>query len=227
MIIKYKFMEKDNFAGDKKKGESWIAGPEKKLADFLLPFVPKWLETYHLTLTTILWSGLVIIAGFLSKENIHFFWLSSAAIFLQYITDLLDGRVGRERKTGLIRWGYYMDHFLDYIFLCSILISYYFVVAETYRHFLFFTLVVFGAYMVNSYLSFSVTNEFKIAYLKIGPTEIRIFFIAVNTFIIFGKTYAAIFLPYILILSFLGLCVVVFRTQKYIWKIDMKNKENR
>jgi phosphatidylglycerophosphate synthase len=30
-------------------------------------------------------------------------------IVFQYITDLLDGEIGRKRNTGLIKWGFYMD----------------------------------------------------------------------------------------------------------------------
>lgn len=79
--------------------------------------------------------------------------------------------------------------------------------------------------MVNSFLSFAATNEFKISYLGIGPTEVRLIFIIINSLIIlFGKTYMAPALPLILIFSLLGLIVTVYRTQKYLWKIDMNKK---
>jgi hypothetical protein len=32
-------------------------------------------------------------------------------------------------------------------------------------------------------------------------------------------------LPFILFLSLAGLCFVVYKTQKYIWKLDMANKK--
>jgi phosphatidylglycerophosphate synthase len=149
-------------------------------------------------------------------------------IFFQYITDLFDGAVGRYRNTGLVRWGYYMDHLLDYLFLCSVLIGYSFILPDRFKYLLFFILAIFGAFMVNSYLAFAVTNKFKIAYLKIGPTEIRILFIVINTLlIIFGKTYMGEVLPFILFLSLAGLCFVVYKTQKYIWKLDMANKKSK
>ena len=126
-------------------------------------------------------------------------------IMFQYVTDLFDGAVGRYRNTGLVKWGYYMDHFLDYVFLGSILIGYGFIMPTNYEN-LFFIIIIFVGFMINSFLSFAVTNEFRISYSKIGPTEIRIVFILINLlFIIFGKTYLANFLPYVLELSFLGL----------------------
>lgn len=217
-------MNSDDFAGDKKVGKPLLSFLEDRLAGFLVKLVPLWLETYHLTLMTVLWSLLVILFGFLSQNNLSWLWASSIIILFQYLTDLVDGKIGKLRKTGLIRWGYYMDHFLDYIFLCSILIGYSFIVTDPSRHLLFFILAVFGAFMVNSFLSFAATNEFKISYLKIGPTEIRIIFIVINTLLIFGKVYAKFVIPYILVIALLGLIVVVYRTQKHIWKIDMRNK---
>jgi phosphatidylglycerophosphate synthase len=214
------------FAGDKKAGQSLLHGPETRFKNWLIPMVPRGIETYHLTVTTVLWSLLIIVFSFFARYNIHWLWVVSVMIFFQYVTDLLDGAIGRMRNTGLVKWGYYMDHFLDYIFLCSILIGYSLILPDQYKYILFFILALFGAFMANSFLSFATTNEFKIAYLKIGPTEIRLIFIIVNTLlIIFGKTYLARALPFVLAGSTFGLFVVVYRTQKILWKIDMANKQ--
>jgi len=80
--------------------------------------------------------------------------------------------------------------------------------------------------MVNSFLSFTVTKEFRISYLGIGPTEIRLVFILVNTaLIVFGKTHLGPALPWALVGSAFGLMVTVARTQRRIWRLDMANKE--
>lgn len=215
------------FAGDKKISLSLLGAWEKKLVNKYISKIPKRVETYHLTLTTLLWSTLIIVFGYLAGHyNIHWLWGTSVMIVCQYISDLFDGAVGRHRNTGLIRWGYYMDHFLDYIFLCSILIGYSFILNDEFNS-LFFILASFGAFMVNSYLSFAATNEFKIEYLKIGPTEVRIIFIIINTLLIsFNKTYLAPLLPYVLIFSIIGLGLVVYKTQKRIWQKDMEDKKS-
>lgn len=217
---------KEQFAGDKKKGKSLLWDIEQKIIKKIVPKVPQWMQSYHLTLFTIPCSGLIIFFSFLAKYNIHWLWGVSLMIFFQWLTDSLDGALGRYRNTGLIKWGYYMDHFLDYIFLSSILIGYSFILPDNFKYQLFFILMMFGAFMVNAYLSFAATNEFRISYLKIGPTEVRILFIAINTLlIIFGKTYLHQALPFVLVYSFLGLFVVVYRTQKRLWEIDMENKK--
>ena len=121
------------FGGDKKFGASILHRAETGMKEWMVPRVPKRVETYHLTLTTVLWSLLIIVFSFLAKYNINWLWLVSLMIFLQYITDLLDGAIGRARDTGLIKWGFYMDHFLDYIFLCSILIGYSLILPDHYK----------------------------------------------------------------------------------------------
>lgn len=216
--------EKEIFSGDKKVGESTLHKWEQRIVKHFTPKIPKCIETYHLTFMTIVWSIGVLIFSYLANGNIHWLWGTSGMIIMQYITDLFDGAVGRHRNTGLIKWGYYMDHFLDYIFMCTVLIGYTFFMPDPYN-ILFYILVVYGAFLVNAFISFAATNQFRVSYFGFGPTEGRIGFIATNTMlIIFGKIFLSRFLPYFLILAFIVLCVVVYQTQKSIWKIDMENK---
>lgn len=218
-------MKKEKFGGALKLGGSILNPFEKKLVPIGVPYIPKSIETYHLTLTTILWSAFILVFSWLARTNIQWLWGVSVMILFQYITDLFDGAVGRYRDTGLVKWGFYMDHFLDYIFLASLVIGYAFIFPEGYDYSLMFVFMLFGGFMVHSYLGFAASNQFKISYLGIGPTEVRLIFIIINTLLIFfGRTYMAIALPYVIGFSLLGLCVVAFRTQKYLWNIDMEEK---
>lgn len=215
------------FAGDKKHGTWFLQNWETRLRSRLVPLVPRWCGSHHLTLLTLVWSLFIVIFSFLARYNMQWLWGASVSIFLQYITDLLDGAIGRARNTGLIKWGFYMDHFLDYLFLCSILIGYGLLLPQEYHFVQFFVLAILTAFMVSSFLSFAVTNEFKISYLGIGPTEIRLIFITINTLlIVFGRTYLASVLPYVLVFSIFGLFVVVYSAQRQLWKIDIQNKDN-
>ena len=214
-----------SFTGDRKTGRSLLHVPEQRLKNFLLPHVPRRVETYHLTLTTLLWSALIPLFAVLAQANIHWLWAISLMIVLQYVTDLLDGAIGRQRDTGLVKWGYYMDHFLDYIFLCSILIGYAILLPQARRAEMFFVMAMFGAFMVNSFLSFACTQEFRIAYMGIGPTEIRLLFIFNNTLLVLiGPDFLIRAIPYLVSASFFGLFVTVFRTQKELWHYDMRQK---
>jgi archaetidylinositol phosphate synthase len=219
-------MADKTFGGDKKLPmKSLLARSERKLIDTNVPKFPKCIEGYHLTLLTIVWSICLIIFGWLAKDNIHWLWLSSLMIFMQWFTDSFDGALGRYRDTGIPKWGYYMDHFLDYVFICSVLIGYTFLLEDQGKQIVYLLIPVFGCFIVSSYLAFGATNEFKITFLGAGPTEIRIYLIILNILlIIFGTAWIEKILPYILAIAIILMCVVVYRTQKYIWKMDMAEK---
>lgn len=214
--------KKDDFGGATKIGESFFGRFEKNFVSKNLKFIPAFIETYHLTLMTLLWSLGVLLFGWFSRTNIYFLIGICFMIIFQYITDLFDGAIGRHRKTGLVRWGYYMDHFLDYVFLYSLLVAYSFILGEL-NYIVVFIGVVFGAFMVSSFLSFNASNEFRISYFGIGPTEIRIFFIILNLLVILlGVQFLRISLPYILIISLSFLVILIYRTQNNLWNLDMK-----
>lgn len=221
-------MTTKTFRGDKKVGTSILGGLEKRLKDWAVPRLPGYIETYHLTLMTVLWSVINVILGFYAKKSLSILWLVSLMIVLQYITDLFDGELGRRRDTGLIKWGFYMDHFLDYIFLCSLVFVGYMISPEGLEIWYFALVVILGAFMVNSYLSFAATNAFEIYYFGIGPTEARIGFILINIFIIyFGTNSFNILLPTVVLLCLAGLTVNTFLIQKNLWTIDMEAKKNK
>jgi hypothetical protein len=121
-----------------------------------------------------------------------------------------------------------MDHLLDHGFLCAIFIGYSFLVDDLSARLLYVLVLIFTAFMASSYLAFAATNEFKITYLGFGPTEMRIAFIVLNTALIgFGPRFLEAALPYLIPLAVILLTVIVYRTQKYIWSIDMRAKQAR
>jgi phosphatidylglycerophosphate synthase len=186
------------------------------------------MKSYHLTLMTIPISLAIVGLSFFAKQDIAWLWGISTLIALQWLTDSLDGAIGRANGEGLIRWGYYMDHFLDYIFLCSILIGYSILLPDHFKYLHFFVLALFGGFMVNTYLAFAASNRFRISHLGVGPTEIRAIFILINTLLIFfGQTYLAQTLPYVLPLTVIGLIIVIYRTQRELWKTDMDAKRSQ
>ena len=206
-------------------GKSVLYKPEQAFIRWATPRVPNWLRSHHLTLLSIPISLLIILAGYLGIHDERWLWATSLLIVTQWMTDSLDGAVGRARNEGLIRWGYYMDHLLDYFFLAAILIGYMLLLPDQSKWIHFFVLAMCGMFMVNSYLAFAATNQFRISYMGIGPTEMRLVFILINTLIILtGKTHLAFLLPYLLAFGLFGLCVVVYKTQKELWIMDMEAK---
>ena len=220
---------KGQFQGDKKLPlKSPLAKVERRFIDYCVPGFPRWVEGYHLTLATILWSAGLIVSGCLAKQDLRWLWLASGMLFMQWFTDSFDGALGRYRDTGIPKWGFYMDHFLDFIFMCGVLLGYALLFEGACRNIFFILVPIYGAFMVNSYLSFAATNEFKITFLGIGPTEVRLLLIILNTIIIiFGTAFVKKVLPVIPVFTMIALVVIVYRTQKYIWRIDMEDKRRR
>jgi archaetidylinositol phosphate synthase len=217
-----------SFGGAGKVGASLLSGPEKRLVARFVGRIPRGLETYHLTLLTLVWSGLILLCGRLAQRDIRWLWLISLLIVCQYLTDLFDGAVGRLRDTGLVKWGFFMDHFLDYVFLCALITAYYLVAPAGYATWFMLLLGLTGAHMVHSFLSFAATNEFRIAFYGVGPTEMRLVFIGINTFIIWTwPRFYEVTIPLLTLAVLLGLVYAVFCTQRRLWQLDMAAKAAR
>ena len=216
---------KEEFAGHKKEGEWFLRKAEDNFRNKVIPYIPRFIETYHLTYLTLLWSAFIILFGWLARGDINWLWLVSVMIALQYITDLFDGALGRYRNTGLIKWGYYMDHFLDYLFLCSIIVAYSFLFPLEITIFFMGILILTAAFLVSTFLTFAASNKLSISFLNFGPTEGRIGLIVLNTLlIVFGIPLAQKALPYIIGAEVIILILMVYKTQKNLWEEDMKSK---
>ena len=219
-------MQNQEFAGAFKTNTSFLAPLERRLAPLVLPRIPSWLETHHLTMMTLVWSLLILAFSYLAASDIRWLWMVSLMIFFQYVTDHYDGKVGKYRNTGLVRWGYYMDHLLDYFFLSSVIIGYAFILPETSRLQLLLMLTLFGAYDLSTFLAFAATDRLKISYLKFGPTEFRLALIVINALLIlFGTKYMISGLKFVNAGAAVGLCLLVYQTHKQIWQLDMEHKK--
>jgi phosphatidylglycerophosphate synthase len=219
-------IEPTEFAGAHKTNTSFLSPFERRLAPFVIPRIPRWLETYHLTMLTLVWSFGILFFSFLAAKNIRWLWLVSVMIAFQWATDHYDGKVGKFRNTGLVRWGYYMDHLLDYFFLCSILVGYSFILPEQARFQLLLMLALFAAYDFSTFLAFAALGELKISHLKFGPTEFRLALIIINGLLIsFGTKHMAGGLKWVNAGAAIGLCFLIYTTQKKIWQLDMKGRQ--
>jgi phosphatidylglycerophosphate synthase len=221
-------IETKEFAGAHKINNSFLSPLERRLAPLVIPRIPSWLETQHLTMLTLVWSLLILVFSALAARNLRWLWLVSLMIFLQWVTDHYDGKVGKYRNTGLVRWGYYMDHLLDYFFLCSILIGYAFVLPERSRFQLLLMLALFAAFDFSTFLAFSAMDKLKISHLKFGPTEFRLALIIVNALLIkFGTKHMISGLKWVNAGAVVGLCVLIYTTQKKIWQLDMETRQTK
>ena len=219
-------MNPDHFAGASKTNRSLLAPLERRLAPWVLPRIPRWLETYHLTLLTIVWSAGVVAFSAMAAGDRRWLWGASAMIFLQWLTDHFDGKVGKFRATGLVKWGYYVDHLLDYGFLCAIIAGYALVLPERAHFPLLCLLAVCGGFMVHAFLEFSVAQALTISHLGGGPTEFRAAIIVINALVIrHGTDRMVAALPYVAGGGVVLLAIMAYRAHRRIWAIDMAARD--
>lgn len=209
-----------------KHDQSYLGRWEKSLLNFLLPYVPVWLQTYHLTLMTVGWSGLAVLSGYLANitGNNHWLWLLFAVLILQYLSDLLDGSVWRARNTGLVLWWFYMDHLLDYIFLISSFVAWSYVMPVDLMKEFFVLIIIANILFFQVFVSIPVTQAFTISFNKIGPTEYRLFACIAVLMLIYLPDALYYALPMLIIFLSVACVFLIYNTQKKLWKKDMENK---
>lgn len=215
------------FAGAVAKHESLVGAFEKYAVATVPPRIPSFIETYHLTNLTLVFTALVILFSYFVQ--FHRFWLLSisALIIVQYFTDLLDGALGRYRSTGLVKWGFLMDHLFDYLFVVSQLFGMVLYLPASLHGYIILIIITWGGVMINSFLYFGATNHFRISYTKFGPTEFRI--AAVLFYVIgyvFGVSVFTYILPVVTFVSLLIMIAVIFDSHRNLWAIDMAVKNN-
>jgi len=198
----------DGFGGDKKHGQSMLHRWERPFIDRNVPKLPSWLMSHHLTMLTVAWSAAVLVCGWLAQDDPRFLFGISAAVALQWLTDSFDGSLGKYRKQGLVKWGFFMDHFLDLVFAGCLVIAYSFVAPE--------------GMMGLSFLGFAATNKFQIAFMGIGPTEIRIAYIAINTVLFFvGTSVFTLAVPIALAGHIVVIVAIAWKMQRSLWYEDL------
>jgi len=216
---------KQEFAGAGKTNTGLLVPLERRLARFVLPRIPRWLETYHLTLLTPMWSIGIVVFGYLASRDLTWLWMVNAMIVLHYFTDHFDGKLGKFRNTGLCKWGFYMDHLFDYVFLCSVLIGYSFLLPERAIFSMMLVLCVFSAFMFHTFLLLAATEEFKVSFSVFGPTELRVALIIINGLLVrYSARPLTGTLPYVAICGTVALALLAYRAQKRLWKSDMQAK---
>ena len=150
--------------------DSVLAASEKRLLIWMAGRLPDWVNSDHLTFTgaaAMLGIGVCFWAGGGAR------WVVLPLLVVNWFGDSLDGTLARVRRQERPRYGYYVDHVLDAVgFAC-----------------LFGGLILGGHMSVSLGLGFLATyyllvaeismatharGTFKMAFMKVGPTELRI-----------------------------------------------------
>jgi archaetidylinositol phosphate synthase len=154
--------------------KSVLAASEKRLLIWIAERLPRWINSDHLSAL-----GLASMAG----AGLSF-WLARTdpvagaclvvlCLLLNWFGDSLDGTVARVRNQQRPRYGYYVDHVLD---LAGTAFLFAGLAASGYMSSMIAALVVAAFFLVSAeaYLATHSRGVFKMAFLGVGPTELRI-----------------------------------------------------
>jgi phosphatidylglycerophosphate synthase len=158
---------------------------------------------------------MIFVSYSLTHLSPNFLWLASLGFILNWLGDSLDGTLARYRHIERPRYGFLVDHWVDAI---STLLIFMGLGLSPYVD---LTVALLGviAYLLLSimvYLITYVTGVFNIAYISLGPTEIRVMAILLNTAIFFigNPTFN---LPYFGPTSFYTLFVAVLTLLMFVY----------
>jgi archaetidylinositol phosphate synthase len=153
---------------------SVLAAAEKRALIWMARRLPRWINSDHLSAL-----GLVSMAG----AGVSF-WLTASnpvagalmvvlCLLLNWFGDSLDGTLARVRDQQRPRYGYYVDHVIDLagtaMLFGGLAVSGYMTPAVA-------VLVVAAYYLVSAetFLATHSRGVFKMAFLGVGPTELRV-----------------------------------------------------
>ncbi|MBO5693636.1 MAG: CDP-alcohol phosphatidyltransferase family protein [Tidjanibacter sp.] len=163
---------------------SILNGVEKKVLVWLAERQPRWVTSDLLTYIGVA-GALVCGLGFaLSSLDIGWLWLSSAGLVINWYGDSLDGTLARVRGTQRPKYGFFIDHSIDAITITMMCVGA--GLSPLLR--LDVALGVLAAYLIISvytYVCTIVTNQMRLTYGKLGPTEFRLIVILTNTLFIY------------------------------------------
>jgi archaetidylinositol phosphate synthase len=162
-----------------------LAKPEKRALRWMAARLPRWVLPDDLTALGVA-AALGICAAYqLSNDSKAWLWVASALLVVHWVGDSLDGTLARVRGIERPRYGYYLDHLVDAISTALIGIG---LGLSPFLLLAVGTLIVV-AYLtlsINVYLESQAFGRFSIGYGFVGPTEVRVILIVLNTLLALG-----------------------------------------
>ena len=162
---------------------SIINSLEKKALVWLAQRQPSWVTSDMLTALGTLGALIVAVGFVLSNYSIQWLWLSSLGMVVNWYGDSLDGTLARVHNCQRPIYGYYVDHTVDCLNEGLMFIG---AGLSPFLH-LDFALLAYAIYLVltiNVSINAHLKGEFRLTYIKLGPTEFRLIIIIANTLLI-------------------------------------------
>jgi archaetidylinositol phosphate synthase len=162
-----------------------LARAEGQILEWIARRLPARVMPDHLTALGVLAAIGIAAAYLLSNGDKAWLWAASALLVVHWLGDSLDGTLARVRRTERPKYGYYLDHLVDGIATALIGLG----LGLSPWMLLSVGLAIVIAYLllsINTYLETYVFGTFTLGYGRLGPTEVRLALIVLNTLIALG-----------------------------------------
>ncbi len=171
--------------------ENIVARQERRFLNWSCSWMPESVTSDHLTALGVAGAFLVPIGYLASRVDARFLLLAILGFVLNWFGDSLDGSLARYRKVTRPKYGYFLDHSVDA--LCTLLMFGGMGLSHYVRlDIALFAVVGYLALCIHVFLRNHVTGTFQLTFMYLGPTELRMIFIALTFFmLIAGPSHIA------------------------------------
>lgn len=163
---------------------SLLPSMEKKLLIWIAERLPAWINSDHLTLLGFLAMLGVGLSYWASAWDRRALILAIFGLILNWLGDSLDGTLARVRDQQRPRYGFYVDHVVDIVGILFLLGE---LAASGYVNPLMGLGLLIGFLMVSAerYLATHVLGIFRLSFMRMGPTELRILLATGTLFLLY------------------------------------------
>lgn len=157
---------------------------EKKALVAMAKRCPRWINSDFMTFLGFVGAIVIALGYILSDYNINFLWLASFGLFINWIGDSMDGTLARVRKEERPVYGFFVDHMMDGINETIMIVGAGLSALVDFR-LAILMLVFYLLLSIYVYISTYLKAEFKLTFAKMGPTELRLIVVVINTLFIY------------------------------------------
>ena len=159
--------------------ENLLARTERRLLNYFCARMPAWVTPDRLTSVGMI-GALMVFGGYLASNlGDAWLWLAIGGYVVQWFGDSMDGSLARFRRIERPRYGYFLDHSCDGLATTLVVVG----IGLTNYVMLEIALIALAGYLllsIHAFLAVRVLGELKLSYLNAGPTELRLFLIAMT-----------------------------------------------
>jgi len=189
-----------------------LANFERRLLERLARRVPRRIRPNHFTALGMVGAAGAGVAYALARYNPAWLWVASVMLVVHWLGDSLDGTLARVRSAERPKYGFYLDHVMGA--LSVVVVGLGIGVSGFVNPALALGVVVaYLALAVNVYLESSVFGVATVEYGRMGPTEVRLVLIVVNTVVALGVRPSVRVANWTLVIVLAGMAVV------FVWRL--------